>query len=498
MDRLDRLFGLLVAAIALSGCMGMHRTELAEAKPCNPDRNGFLPADGPKACASSYAEVATQERLHYTMYFAEFDDQGWPFAKEGSGNVQMYALLEALRKKLRGDMDARPEHPCIEKGAATVNLLVFVHGWKHNAAADDGNVANFRRLTRDLAEAECTGGASKREVVGLYIGWRGKSWDLGEPLINVSFWDRKSAAADVAQGSVRELFAALDAIVDAANAKRTPGQLKPVRMLMVGHSFGGHILLTALGGAVIKSISTFSEGKGDLENCAHKDNPDISRDGDMIVLVNPAIEGTRYHPLHRVAERWRHRCYRAPLMVSVTSESDIATKFFFRAGRLVSTLFEDYESAEQRYADRSTFGHNQAYISHELRLAGEHGVPPVLPVAECKAWQGLPLVPRIMAEYWNQCHFARDAIKSWDPRAPRAFCGGAVLTALRPGEWRAPILNIRAAKSLIADHSQIYDERFVSFLRELYMDTLIQNFEHPLLKDGSCLKPRALSGGSGL
>lgn len=491
MGLMARATGLLVAAIALSGCIGMQRTEMVEAKPCNADAEGKLAQDSSGACQTAFAEVASANDFHYTIYFAEFDDQGWPFMDKDSGKVQLHRIIDALRDKLHGKGEARANHRCVQQGVATVHLLVFVHGWKHTAAYDDGNVANFRRLTHELAEAECTGAASKREVVGLYIGWRGKSWDAGEPWINISFWDRKSAAADVAQGSVRELFATLDAIVDAANKKATKDQRKPVRMMMVGHSFGGHILLTALGGSVIKHLATFSEGGPDAEDCARGTNGDISRDGDLVVLVNPAIEGTRYHPLHRVAERWRyhHHCYRAPLFVAVTSEGDVATKRFFRLGRLVSTIFEDYESDEQRYSDRSTFGHNEAYMTHELRIAGEPGVPAVGPVEECGAWKDVGLVPRIMREYWNQCHFARDAISKWNPQAPRAFCGGAVLTPIRSVAWRAPVLNIRASRSLIEDHSQIYDQRFVSFLRELYMDTLIQGFEHPLLKGGRCIKP---------
>jgi hypothetical protein len=42
-------------------------------------------------------------------------------------------------------------------------------------------------------------------------------------------------------------------------------------------------------------------------------------------------------------------------------------------------------------------------------------------------------------------------------------------------EWRAPMLNIRATRDLIADHSDIYRPEFVSFVRELYMDTLIRD-----------------------
>ena len=52
---------------------------------------------------------------------------------------------------------------------------------------------------------------SDSRVVGVYVGWPGKSLRLGEPAISATFWDRKIAAQHVAVGSVRELTAQLRA-----------------------------------------------------------------------------------------------------------------------------------------------------------------------------------------------------------------------------------------------------------------------------------------------
>lgn len=65
----------------------MQRPMLLPAQPCNPDpASGRLVPGAADACAKSFAEVASQPNFHYTMYFADFDDQGWPFATKGDSS----------------------------------------------------------------------------------------------------------------------------------------------------------------------------------------------------------------------------------------------------------------------------------------------------------------------------------------------------------------------------------------------------------------------------
>jgi hypothetical protein len=77
---------------------------------------------------------------------------------------------------------------------------------------DDEDVLTFRRVLTGLNHLENQ--TCHRKVIGLYVGWRGNV--LPDPVANVSFWDRQSIAAKVAQGSVRELFARIRSLEGAA------------------------------------------------------------------------------------------------------------------------------------------------------------------------------------------------------------------------------------------------------------------------------------------
>ncbi len=483
--------GVLALAAAvlpvLQGCTSAQalRPVLEAADRCIPTAEGRLDPRAPVGCRTSVSEIAAVDRnpepFRYSLFFAEFDDQGWPFDGRDGAGAPLARVLHQLRDRLKGK--DRPRHRCVSADRRSVNLLLFVHGWKHNAAFDDSNVVSFRKVLREVAIAECLGAGSGRDVIGVYVGWRGGSLDLPEPLESLSFWDRKSTAADVAQGSVRELFARLDAMVDEANAEWRSG-IKPVRMMVIGHSFGGHILLTGLGGSVLRNIAAYDEAvrSGHEASCRDRTKAALERDGDMVVLVNPAIEGARYDPLHRIASAWNSRCYRAPMLVAVTSEADIATRKAFPAGRWFSTLLESYPGGEhQARADVETFGHHEAYLTHELRLRpqGEGAAEPY-----CRQWNSeTNLICSIRAEMSNQGAFADSVRDGWDPSKARSFCAGAQLVPMKGREsWSAPVLNIRAEKALIADHNRIYDPRFVSFLRELYMDTLIRDVTYRAAK----------------
>lgn len=475
------LFLFVACVLILSGCTGMYRKTIDVAQECIPDEHGRLSSSAPVRCRETLGEYAASPQFSYTLFFAEFDDQGWAY---GDGR-QMEEILAQVKDKL--ERQRRPVHPCVNAGRSTVHLIIYVHGWKHTAAYDDDNVANFRNVVREAATAECDlRAATQSEVVGIYVGWRGRPTQTPKAVDfvdNVTFWDRKNVAIDVAQGGVREFFARLDASADRANA-RIPGQ-KPVRMLIIGHSFGGHILLTALGGSVLKSLAeSVDDNPTDEKHCSQMR---LGRDGDMIVLVNAAIEGTRYEPIHSISRKWKAPCYKAPLLVAVTSKADEATRTSFPLGRMFSTWFESYTSGEQRKADHTTLGHNERYLTHELGLRADDKKfdVPQQPVEACKRWSNLPgeLIPSIAAEFANARRFARRVtLDPWRPDEPRTFCAGAVLVPIRtregdkPWEWRAPVMNIRVSGSLVADHSKIYAPEFVSFIRELYMDTLEADF----------------------
>jgi alpha-beta hydrolase superfamily lysophospholipase len=85
----------------------------------------------------------------------------------------------------------------------------------------------------------------------------------------------------------------------------------------VGHSFGGLLLFHALSQSLIHSVLSYTDPAVDLaDNYA-----------DLVVLVNPAIEGSRFQPLFEaILARSVFPTNQLPVLVAVTAESDWTTK----------------------------------------------------------------------------------------------------------------------------------------------------------------------------
>ncbi len=188
----------------------------------------------------------------YDLLFVEFDDQGRPFAPDAIDRVMTH--LGAV------------------SAGADPFVILFVHGWKHGAQATDDNVLSLRRVLHAAAHSEQIrpSGGRPRRVVGVYVGWRGLTLHWLGLLQNVTFWGRKEAALRVALGSVREVFARLRRLRLSADG---------VRLAIIGHSFGGLIVYSALAEYLVESVA---EPEGDLDL--------VAPFGDLTILVNPAFE----------------------------------------------------------------------------------------------------------------------------------------------------------------------------------------------------------------
>ncbi|MBV8444057.1 MAG: hypothetical protein JO312_26460 [Hyphomicrobiales bacterium] len=202
----------------------------------------------------------------YELAVVEFDDQG--------------------RCYDRGQMDAvaaRLDALAPEDGAEgeDVILVAFVHGWKHDARSDDDNLTGFRTILNETVNYEKAAGAKPRPVLGVFVGWRGLSdFGLGDAVADATFWGRQAAGQRVAVGSVRELFGRLRHY---RNRRRKSGG-NPL-LVIVGHSFGGMIVYSALAQSLIQAASA---PVGQM-------TPEFA---DLVLLVNPAIEGARFLPIY--------------------------------------------------------------------------------------------------------------------------------------------------------------------------------------------------------
>ncbi len=505
---LSTLSALAVAA-ALSACVPLEpfRYRLADPQ-----------ADCARVPDSDACRHASSERTDaYDLHFIEFDDQGlqypgifapseqWPLAPADRNTDCVATKTDCLQRpvwayqinNLMKQLNQAADAP----GYNGITLVVFVHGWKHNAREGDRNLGNFRKLLQTAALMEASRDARRdtaqvalpksstglgRRVVGVYVSWRGASTTI--PYVeNVTFWSRKSAAMHVAQGSSRELFARLRGFKCVQNAKqdaaggrgcnKPPSKDDRVKVVLIGHSFGGLVLYNAISGSLIESATrAFDAEEG-------SDAP-YWRFGDIAVLINPAFEATRYAPLFRIVSTLAPTRYEAPLLVTVTSTGDQATGIAFPLGRAINTFFERHADDGEKAANRETVGHHVPFITHRLRyLRGED--------SRCAGWQPLPkaddptlpavLARDIVAEYRNSAEYYRDngtglgsdRYRLREDAKPRRFCGDTEMT-LVAGDVNAPVWNVQVEKDadLLPDHSDIMQPLFVTFFRQLYMDTI--------------------------
>ena len=124
--------------------------------------------------------------------------------------------------------------------------FLYVHGWKNNGhpAAPGEKPQDVERFSTGLAELGfrarlAAGGGPAVPIVGVYIGWRGKSLRGPSWFTFVSYWSRRNTANRVGGGSM--LPAAINDVIEHTNA----GSEKS-RVILVGHSFGARVLEHAI------------------------------------------------------------------------------------------------------------------------------------------------------------------------------------------------------------------------------------------------------------
>ena len=537
------LAACLAAIISSCSSLAPHRTLINDQLNCAPinphvdplaDDSFGLTRD--PACARLIREISpgvAQESSPYSLHFAEFDDQGLLYptsADNGFADQQMEQFLDYVRATAQ-KRDERGE----ERRLA---VIVFVHGWKHDARGDDSNVRWFRALLAKFADVE-THSTCPRKIVGLYAGWHGNATALPDIAANLTFWARKSAAEQIAEGQIRELFGRLRSIQNIDNAdwngdvERTwrtassttavhdPGCRKKMRLLVIGHSFGGLIVYNALSQSLIRDISDLHERILHAESAASREgavpalrrDPMLEREGDLIVAINPANQAARYVPLWRAARSARPRSYHAPLFVSITSGDDWATRYAFPAARFFSTLSNHYPSASngERNATLYTMGQDQEYVDYTLNtLANLNEDPAYAQIgadADCESLRyaadfskrynleidrldklARALTVRPDANCLTRfppaaCNSTNADTESAEPLFPRRFCiapladrngstrDADVAIALRPHKevnLNSPIWNVYTSKPVLNDHSDLLNPILIDFLRQLY------------------------------
>ena len=273
----------------------------------------------------------------YELAVVEFDDQGRCYAR---------AQMEAVGARIGNWMT-------VERDAI---IVVFVHGWKHDARTDDANLLSFQEVLEKTVKLEADQssriGVAARSVLGVFVGWRGMSlFDRFGLSDNLTFWDRQEAGRRVSTGSVREL---LGRFRHYHNHRKDKGGA-PL-FIVVGHSFGGMIVYSALAQSLIEAASVPADEV-------------TPRFADLVLLVNPAIEGARYLPIYdltQVRTFAGRTSAQPPVFICATASNDWATGLAFPIGNAFSLLTESYLDRRERQAMINTIGHLPWLKTHDL------------------------------------------------------------------------------------------------------------------------------------
>jgi pimeloyl-ACP methyl ester carboxylesterase len=344
-DSKTAIYASVVTLLFLSGCGG--NAEFQQHVPIVP-------------CAKG--QRASQD---VPIFPIEFDDQGVLFDQN---------QLAVAQRKIEASRSGNPV------------VVIFVHGWLNNASDCSGALVGFEDVlrTRQALEQDYSPKLipprEPREIIGIYIGWRGLSMQAGY-LNLLTFWGREAAAARIAQSSLVDVITAL--------AESAKGQHARSQVVLIGHSFGGAIVERAMTQLIVARLGLIASAGG---------GP-VSLPIDLTVLVNPASSALdTWRLVNTLMERnarFEQQTYSGnkmeqrgagpvrPIMVSVTAENDDATGYFFPLGQRLYAYQGRVRSLDGGRFDegelyRQTGGHTPRLFSHTIKRMGP---PP--PGVEC-------------------------------------------------------------------------------------------------------------------
>lgn len=316
--RMSRL--LLATLILLSACTPKEyfRTEI-----------GLTPCLAMAGTDCSIANLVVNPQDDYTLGFVEFDDDGRFYDQRQA---------DALLNSLQGSQ--QPQY-----------VVLYTHGWHHNAKDSDNNVRRFKDSLRDIKLRN-----PHYRVVGVYLGWRGETVET--PWLRVfTFWGRRSVSERLGQKQFLDFLLNVEAVV---KHDADPDN----RLLTIGHSLGASVILNALQPVWLQRLQ---QGRGDQ-----------ARFGDLVLLVNPAVEARRFADLRAAVRRvaaTNQLEHTKPIVVVAGSEADNITKNMFTYSRAVPAWFEsvldpveqvDMQGATQWDLAATAVGHFRSFITHRL------------------------------------------------------------------------------------------------------------------------------------
>jgi hypothetical protein len=453
--RMRRSLALVMSALAIVGCA-----------PQGPYRAGQDSSERFVADQSLCPKLQTPSGRDIRVAYVEIDEQG---------SFQDRRQVEQAISLASDDRTKRKY------------VVVYAHGWFHNASPADTNVRRFKCA---LDALQAIPGNAEEEVIGVYLGWRGESWTL--PLLRyATFWERKNTSEEIGRGSLVEFLTRLERAVK-------PHPESSNKLMLVGHSFGASVVFNSIGQLLLarflldaeKLASEARTPAPDAQRPAAKEAPAHSQSkpglvsgyGDLVVLVNPAIEATRIVPFFTSLNEYTTRepdllsPSQPPRLVILSSEGDRATRMVFPAARVVSTLLESYEDRlvrtpyrqdlafRSRHLDWQTMGNADVLHTHD-------------PLRESTPERLEGKCPGVQREWLRAAIKARQDEQRAKGEPPTGAgwslkFNGAAITLTHRGITTPsnPLWILAVGTRLIAEHSEIAGPAMICLFDELLGD----------------------------
>jgi hypothetical protein len=337
-----------------------------------------------------------------------------------------------------------------ESSARNTVVLMFIHGWHHNAAETDANLRNFRETLNSLAsklDAQNPSPADKISLIGVYVGWRGRS--LPGLLDNVTIWGRKPAAERVGAGDLSEFIARIQKIYE---RQASTGTGNFMGFVLTGHSLGAQVLFKSVVPTLERSLiqdTTPFAGTGIVDRpkslaALAPAPPPVTGVGDLVLLLNPALEAYQFERFHRL---YRERTYDAkqnPVLFVVSSENDTARSIAFPVSRWFSLPFRPiFRSDEQADLFNNALGEYKPQVTHRLAPAPSGSTSTLCPQGDqtCLAKEDLSATVR---------------------------ASGAELSPLKNTQHIAhsPVIVADTSKDIVDGHNGIFLPVFIDFVSD--------------------------------
>jgi hypothetical protein len=464
-------------AIVSTACVQQNRFRYVRLQPeCFGGGTATDPVPGAPNEKRDFPSIDCRHR-DYSVAFVEFDKNG-----KALDPNQKKKALELIASKRRSAPGGK------------IITLVYVHGWKNNAnqmlpGRSPQDVERFESAMSELAfrsgqAAAAAGQKTPVPIVGVYIGWPGKSLMGPGWFTFASYWGRRNTANRVGDGP--DLAPTLNDVIDATNNGSTSS-----RVMLVGHSFGARVLEHAI-----------ETGKVRLFDAA-ANAAVVSPRVDLTLYVNSAndarlsmarIEALRDRPISvrhpdydpatcNAARATQPQCRAYPLLVAVTSHGDLATKYLLPTANTINldssaktppspvgTFLDPIPSASTY--KRAAAGHLEFLHSHDVREIPCPTADQVDAEAARRRTLGGTVEPR---EVWRTLL----ACKADDPRCQFTFrtLGGEEASCYQvdsranasgPQPFNTTAFWVMAVDpAVIKDHGDIWNQSFIQMLGEL-------------------------------